>query len=89
MKKLGKTVNITQAGLNIPLKNVTHKRATKDSNLLSGLLYFLSKGQQEEFLVTVVLIIVLLCSTEAGAMCSPWVAGEPVVAVVAGCLWLF
>lgn len=63
-------------------------RATTDSNLLSGLLYFLSKGQQEEFLVSV-LIIVLLCLAEAGAMCSPWVAEEPVVAVGAGCLWLF
>lgn len=67
----------------------TKDRAITDSNLLSGLLYFLSKGQQEEFLVSVVLIIVLLCSAEAGAMCSPWVAEEPVVAVGAGCLWLF
>lgn len=39
----------------------TKDRATTDSNLLSGLLYFLSKGQQEEFLVSVDLIIVLLC----------------------------
>lgn len=84
--------NISQGSLsNIPLKSIKQERELlKDSGLLSGLLYFPSKGHWgESSWVSVTLIIVLLCSGKAGTMCSPWVAGWPVVAAAAGCPWPF
>lgn len=62
-EEAGKQIcNINQVSLNIiPLKMAyTKGRATKGSNLLSGLLSFPSRGQQGGFLVSVVLITVLL-----------------------------
>lgn len=84
--------NITWGGLShIPLPSVKQEREPlRDSGLLSGLLYSPSKGHRgHSSWVSVALIIVLFCLGEAGTMCSPWVAGWPVVAAEAGCQWPF
>lgn len=85
--------NITQVSLNnIPLQSVKQERvrATERSWLAFWPPLLSSKGiLGDSSWVSVTLIVVLLCLGEAGTMCSPWVAGWPAVAAVAGCLWPF
>lgn len=91
---LKQVFNINQVSLNnIPLKASYKKEGEPRKDwacFLASFTFLLQKGRLGESSgVSVTLIIVLLCWAGAGTMCSPWVAGWPVAAAGAGCLWLF